>query len=74
MKIASPAPGGDSRGGFVARNAGKPDEVFNLLEWSDHDGSHECVQSSDWKEEMERTGVGADPDFYFLEKLAPPAM
>lgn len=74
MKIASPALGRGSRGGFVAHNAGKPDEVFNLLEWNDHDGSRDCVQSSDWKEERERAGVGADPDFYCLEELAPPAM
>lgn len=74
MKIASPALGRGSRGGFVAHNAGKPDEVFNLLEWNDHDGSREFLQSSDWTEEMERAWVGADPDFYFLEELAPPAL
>ncbi len=63
-----------SRGGFVFRNADKPDEVFMLLEWDDHEGSREFVQSSNLKEEMERSGVCDEPDFYFLEDVAQPTM
>ena len=63
-----------SRGGFVFRNADKPDEVFILLEWDNHESSRDFVQSGDWKEEMERSGVCDEPDFYFLEDVAQPTM
>ena len=63
-----------SSGGFVFRNADKPDEVIILLEWDDHEGSREFVQSNDLKEEMERSGVCDEPDFCFLEEVARPAM
>ena len=38
-----------SRGGFVFRNADKPEEVFILLEWDNHESSRDCGQSGDWK-------------------------
>jgi heme-degrading monooxygenase HmoA len=63
-----------SRGGFVFRNADKPDEVLILLEWDDQEGSREFAQSSDLKEAMERAGVCDEPDVYFLEEVARPAM
>jgi hypothetical protein len=74
LKIVSPAKRVAQGVDSFFRNADKPDEVFVLLEWEDHEGSREFVQSSDLKEELERSGVCDEPDFYFLEEVARPAI
>ncbi len=74
MRTASPA-GRVAHGvDLFFRNSDKPDEVFILLEWDNHESSREFVQSGDWKKEMERSGVCDEPDFYFLEDAAQPTM
>ncbi|MFB6096363.1 MAG: hypothetical protein ABEJ74_03130 [Haloferacaceae archaeon] len=57
-----------SRGGFVGRVAGEPDEVVTVLEIEDLDRGREFADSDSLREAMDEAGVVGKPELTFLEK------
>jgi hypothetical protein len=55
-----------SKGGYVYRNSGDPNEVFVLLEVTDLQKGREFAKSEDLRKTMQRAGVTDKPDLYFL--------
>jgi len=63
-----------SKGGRLFRSADDPNEVVILLKWSDIRKARQFVASDDLRQTMERAGVSDQPNIYFLEERARPAV
>jgi heme-degrading monooxygenase HmoA len=61
-----------SRGGWLFRAAGTPNEVLVLLEWDDLERARLFVDSDDLREAMTRAGVAGEPNIWFLEEVDHP--
>jgi heme-degrading monooxygenase HmoA len=57
-----------SAAGRVFRSATDPNEVVILLEWDDLEKARQFAQSADLHQTMQRAGVVAQPDVYFLNE------
>lgn len=62
-----------SKAGRIFRNADDSSEVVILLEWDDLKRARQFAGSEDLRKAMERAGVSAKPDVYFLEEVERPS-
>jgi heme-degrading monooxygenase HmoA len=63
-----------SKGGRLFRSADDPNEVVVLLQWNELRKARQFVASDDLRQAMERAGVSDQPNIYFLEERARPAV
>jgi uncharacterized protein (DUF1330 family) len=60
---------GGSKGGWILRNAGDPNELVILLEWDSSENARRFADAEDLREAMQRAGVADRPDVYVLEEV-----
>ena len=60
---------GGSKGGWILRNAGDPNELVILLEWDSSENTRRFADAEDLREAMQRAGVADRPDVYVLEEV-----
>ncbi len=62
-----------SKGGYLLRNIDDSNEVMIIVEIDDVDKARQFVQSEDFRQAMERSGVADTPDLYFLDLVDRPS-
>src|SRR5215208_511761 len=58
-----------SKGGWIFRNAGNPNELVIILEWDSSENARRFADAEDLREAMQRAGVADRPDVYVLEEV-----
>jgi hypothetical protein len=61
-----------AQGAWLFRDADDPRQVLLLLAWDDLERARLFADSDDLREALTRAGVTDQPDFWFLEDVAPP--